>query len=143
MPLSSEGITYEAWNAGQSCSLSLTRPEVWTIASSEASQAKPPRPELNDPYSTRALRATALSTLIVGVIHGRSAGAFLSVHLRRRPCPGRLCAGRCSGAAPWVKSIKDAVEVVGDVCVIERGGVRVVAQGGSGIAVTEAGLGLE
>jgi hypothetical protein len=48
-----------------------------------------------------------------------------------------------SGAAPWVKAVEDAVEVVGDVCVIERGGVRVVAHGGSGIAVTEAGLGLE
>lgn len=32
----------------------------------------------------------------------------------------------CSGAAPWVKTVEEAVELVGDVGVIERGGMRVV-----------------
>jgi hypothetical protein len=55
----------------------------------------------------------------------------------------RFRVDRCSGAAPWVKTVEEAVELVGDVGVIERGGMRVVPQGGRGVAVAEAGLGLE
>jgi hypothetical protein len=41
----------------------------------------------------------------------------------------------------WGKIVEEAVELVGDVGVIERDGMRVVAQRGGGVAVAEAGLG--
>jgi len=41
------------------------------------------------------------------------------------------------------KIVEEAVELVGHVGVVERGGVGVVPQGGGGVAVAEAGLGLE
>ena len=49
---------------------------------------------------------------------------------------------RDSGAAR-VKTVEEAVEFVGDVGVIERGGMRVVPQGSGRVPVAEAGLGLE
>ena len=47
------------------------------------------------------------------------------------------------GAAPWVETVEEAIGLVGDVSVIERGGMRVVPQGGGRVAVAEASLGLE
>ena len=41
------------------------------------------------------------------------------------------------------KIVKEAVELIGDVGVIERGGVGVMPQGGGGVGVAQAGLGLE
>jgi hypothetical protein len=41
------------------------------------------------------------------------------------------------------KIVKEPVELVGDVGVIERDGMGVVAQRGGRVAVAEAGLGLE
>jgi hypothetical protein len=42
-----------------------------------------------------------------------------------------------------VKAIEEAVKLVGHVRVIERDGMGVVPQGGGGIPVAEAGLGLK
>ena len=43
----------------------------------------------------------------------------------------------------WGKIVEEAVELVGDVGVIERDGMRVVAPRGGRVTVAEAGLGLE
>jgi hypothetical protein len=39
--------------------------------------------------------------------------------------------------------VEEAVELIGHVGVVERGGVGVVPQGGGGVRVAQAGLGLE
>ena len=42
-----------------------------------------------------------------------------------------------------VKAVEEAVKLVGHVRVIERDGMGVVPQGGGGVLVAEAGLGLK